>query len=237
MVYVSYLFQTESNRLMEDEARRITLSLDTPRLDKSLRRLLAGEPLTYMVYGDSISTGCEALFPKEAYFSLFARKLELVTGGKVEVVNHAKGGETSRDGEARFAAALESCSPHLVSIAYGVNDMCIKNGRPDLTVEEYRTHIVAMLDMARSRGCEVLLITNCPPNPHWVFTSPGYRDYAAELRNIAREYAAPLADVQALWDAEMAAGKRLSDLLLNDVNHPSSYGHRLYAAMLETIIG
>ena len=46
----------------------------------------------------------------------------------------------------------------------------------------------------------------------------------------------PLADVQALWERELAHGKRLCDLLLNDVNHPTSYGHYLYAAMLETLI-
>lgn len=236
MVYISYLYEAEGNVLMENEARRITLSSGTPRLSASVERLLRGESLTYMVYGDSISTGCEAIYKKDAYFSLFADKLEQVTGGTVELVNEAVGGETSRQGVARFPSVLEKHRPQLVSIAYGVNDMCLKEGKPDLTIEEYRHNIVTMLEAARAIGSEVILVTNCLPNPRWIYTSKGYKDYAAELRKIAAEYAVPLADVQALWESELANGKDLSDLLLNDVNHPTTYGHRLYGAMFKTLI-
>lgn len=236
MVYVRYLFEADANLLMEEEARRITLNLGTPRLDQSIKTLLAGRPLTYLVYGDSISTGCEAIYPKDAYFQVFSRKLERVTGGAVHMVNESVGGETSRQGEARFAAALEAHKPDLVSIAYGINDMCLRDGRSDVPAEEYREHMAAMLRAARAQGAEVILITNCLPNPRWIYTSPAFGEHAEELRRIAQEYAAPLADVQALWETERKAGKRLCDLLLNDVNHPSSYGHRLYAAMLETLI-
>ena len=63
-----------------------------------------------------------------------------------------------------------------------------------------------------------------------------HKAYAAGLRTLAQKEKVPLADVQALWERELAHGKRLCDLLLNDVNHPTSYGHYLYAAMLETLI-
>ena len=203
----------------------------------AIDRLLSGEELTYMVYGDSISTGCEALYVRDTYFARFADRLQRVTGGKVDVVNEAIGGETSREGLSRFAAALERHSPHLVSIAYGINDMCVKPDRPaDLTPQQYIDNVRAMVDMARAAGAEVILITNCLPNPHWRYTSAGYKDYAAALRVFARAQALPIADVQALWERELAHGKRLSDLLFNDVNHPTSYGHYLYAAMLETLI-
>ena len=235
MVYISYLYERQGNRLMEDEARRITLSLGLPRLGQSVRRLLSGEPVTYLVYGDSISTGCEAIYKKDAYFNLFARKLEQVTGGRVNLVNESVGGETSREGVKRFAQAVEKHRPDLVSIAYGVNDMCLRGDHSDVSPAEYREHMVTMLGQARAAGAEVILITNLTPNPHWVYTNPAFREHAQELRRVAREYGVPLADVQALWESEQAMGKNLSDLLLNDVNHPTTYGHRLYAAMLETL--
>ena len=237
MVYISYIYEDTDNQRVEDDARGITCALSALRPEKALRRLLDGGELTYMVYGDSISTGCEALYERDTYFARFADRLERVTGGSVRLCNESIGGETSREGLARFAGALEKHHPQLVSIAYGINDMCVKAGRPaDLTVEQYLANIRAMLDMARQSGAEVILITNCLPNPRWCYTSPGYKDYAAGLRKLAQQEAVPLADVQALWERELAHGKRLCDLLLNDVNHPTSYGHYLYAAMLETLI-
>lgn len=236
-VFISYIYEDSENVLVEDEARGITCALRSARPQAAIDRLLSGDELTYMVYGDSISTGCEALYVRDTYFARFADRLQRVTGGRVDVVNEAIGGETSREGLSRFAAALERHGPHLVSIAYGINDMCVKPDRPaDLTPQQYIDNVRAMVDMARAAGAEVILITNCLPNPHWKYTSAGYKDYAAALRVFAREQALPIADVQALWERELAHGKRLSDLLFNDVNHPTSYGHYLYAAMLETLI-
>ena len=237
MVYISYIYEDGYNQRVEDDARSITCALSPARPERTLHRLCSGEEITYMVYGDSISAGCEALYEKDTYFARFADRLQRVTGGTVHLSNESIGGETSREGVARFAAALEKHCPSLVSIAYGMNDMCVKSDRPaDLTVEQYLANIQTMLNMARSLEVEVILITNCLPNPRWCYTSSNHKAYAAGLRTLAQKEKVPLADVQALWERELAHGKRLCDLLLNDVNHPTSYGHYLYAAMLETLI-
>ncbi|MBP3388518.1 MAG: SGNH/GDSL hydrolase family protein [Clostridia bacterium] len=237
MVYISYIYESSDNQLVEDDARHIACQWNGPRPERTLRRLMAGESLNYLVYGDSISTGCEALYLKDTYFARFADRLQRVTGGTVNICNASIGGETSREGVARFEAALQTHDPDLVSIAYGMNDMCVKPGRPtDLTVEQYTDNIRTMLNMARAHGAEVILITNCLPNPRWCYTSAAHKEFAVGLRKLAKEEQVPLADVQALWERELAHGKTLSDLLLNDVNHPTSYGHYLYAAMLETLI-
>lgn len=236
MVYVSYIYEDTNNRLVEDEARGITAKLGTRRLSASIDRLLRGEELTYLVFGDSISVGCEALYRGETYFARLVDHLQRVTGGSVNLCNESIGGQTSRNGVERLPAILERHRPHLISIAYGVNDMCRGGGHKDVTVEEYTDNMRRMVQMAKASGAEVILITNCLPNPHWKFTGADHKDYAVALRRLAAEEDVALADVQALWERELLHGKKLSDLLLNDVNHPSSYGHYLYAAMLDTLV-
>lgn len=243
MVYISYQYEGDTNALLEDEAKRVTLEGALPLLTdtKAFQSLKRGETIRYLVYGDSISTGCEAAEEPHSYFRLFADKLERITGGKVEIINKAVGGENSRGGLTRFAEALAEANPHLVSIAYGMNDMCIhsddkQTALSEVSREEYRGNIVGMLNAARDAGADVFLITNCIPNPCWKFTSLRAGDYPAEMRAIARDYNVPLADVWAFWERELKTGKTLHDLLLNDVNHPTTYGHQMYAAVLNTLI-
>lgn len=242
MIYVSYTYEADGNILTEDEARRITLSAGLPDLrgSSTLRRLLAGESLTYMVYGDSISTGAEAIRLEHAYFTLFANRLMRCTGGRVTVVNKAVGGTNSDGGRANFAAALEEVKPDLVSIAYGVNDMCVhgedQSGPSEVTPERFEENITAMVEAARAAGAEVVLITNLIPNPGWKFTCVHADAFPERMRCVARRLGVPLADTWRLWENENTHGKRGHDILLNDVNHPTTYGHGLYAQMLYTLI-
>ncbi len=236
MLHISYIYEAVGNQLIEDEARRITATLQTPRIEKSVQRLLSGEELTYLVFGDSISVGCEALYLSETYFARFVDLLQKTTNGTVKLCNESIGGQTSREGMARFKGVLEKHKPQLVSIAYGMNDMCRGGTKKDVTVKEYTDNMHIMIEMARNYGVEVIVITNCLPNPHWKFTGKDYKDYAKALRRLAKEENISLADVQELWESELKHGKRLSDLLFNDINHPTSYGHYLYYAMLETLL-
>ncbi|MBQ7303131.1 MAG: SGNH/GDSL hydrolase family protein [Clostridia bacterium] len=230
---IDYCYDAAQNQLVEDDARRITMMSNTPVPQKTLARLQKGETLTYVVYGDSISTGCEASMPEETYFARFADKLERVTGGHIHLINRAVGGERSREGINHVNNSLAQETPDLVTIAYGMNDM---NPNNDMTPALYKENMRTMLNACRAVGADVIFVTPCPPNPRWKYTGKDWREYAAMLRELAKEENVPLADVQALWDQEMTYGKTISDLLYNDVNHPTSYGHYLYAAMLNTLI-
>lgn len=233
LTIIDYCYDATQNQLVEDDARRITMMSNTPVPQKTLARLQNGETLTYVVYGDSISTGCEASTLQETYFTRFADRLERVTGGKINMINRAVGGELSKHGVTRVSDSLAQETPDLVTISYGMNDMCTNS---DVTPAMYKENMRTMLNACRAVGAEVIFVTPCPPNPHWKYTGEAWREYAAMMRELAKEENVPLADVQALWDQEMTYGKTISDLLYNDVNHPTSYGHYLYAAMLETLI-
>ena len=232
-VYVSYVFDDESNVLTEDIAKRITTEAGFPRIRdmKAFKRLQEGGEITYTVIGDSISTGSEAIYKRHAYFSRFAKKLEAVTKGTVKVVNKAVGSENSVNGFSHFITDIDDSDPQLITIAYGINDMHLVNGENHIgdslvPVKEFHDHIVRMIENAN----------NAIPNPSWRFCSARENEYPEEMRRIAKEYNLPLADTRKLWESELKYGKTVNDLLLDDINHPTTYGHGLYAQMLFSLI-
>ena len=241
-VYVRYIYNDEANTLTEDIAKQITVKGGLPLVkDMAVyQKLLRGEEITYTVIGDSISTGCEAIEKRHAYFSRFADKLERVTGGKIQIVNKAIGGENSAKGATHFIADLEDSNPDFITIAYGINDMCVhgedREGPSEISIREFHDHLAFMIENARKRNAEVILVTDAIPNPAWKFTSKKEYEFPEETRRLAREYGVPLADNRKLWESELEHGKTLHDLLLNDVNHPTTYGHGLYAQMLFSLI-
>lgn len=242
MVYVSYEFESDTNILTCDEAKKITLTGGYSGICGMpfFKKLLSGKEINYTVCGDSISTGCEAILKEHAYFMRFADKLERITDGKVNVINKAVGGENSTAGAAHFLSDIEDSKPDLVTIAYGVNDMCVhgesQSSPSEVSAEKFHENIIFMIETAQKSGADVILITNVIPNPCWKFTSANAGDYPQEMRKIAKQYKLPLADNWKLWENELKHGKTLHDLLLNDVNHPTSYGHGLYSQMLFTLI-
>ena len=242
-VYVSYTFEDEVNVLTEDIAKRITAGNGLPlvREMKAFQKLKSGGEITYTVIGDSISTGSEAIYKRHAYFSLFARKLESVTGGTVKVVNKAVGSENSGNGFLHYIADIEESKPQLITIAYGINDMHLINGENHIgdslvPREKFHDNIALMIENAQKRDIEVILVNNAIPNPLWKFCSAREYEYPEEMRRIAKEYNLPLADIRKLWESELEHGKTVNDLLLDDINHPTTYGHGIYAKMLFSLI-
>ncbi|MFS0726776.1 SGNH/GDSL hydrolase family protein [Paenibacillus sp. 1P07SE] len=194
-------------------------------------RLAAGEPVTYVAYGDSISAGYEASRPEAGYVMRLADTLRArSSSGEVALDNRAKGGESSGGGLQRLRADVASLAPDLVSIAYGMND---QNRQPDggnaTPLAEFEGRLIDMVQTVREHTeAEVLLITPCLPNPRWALASANVRDYAEVIRRIGRELEVPVADVQILWEQVLAEGKSHESLLLNNLNHPNDYGHALY---------
>lgn len=212
------------------------LSLRLPeRLPRLHRKLQRGETASYVVYGDSISTGAEASAPERAYFERFASALRaLYPEAGVRVVMGAKGGESSRGGLQRVQDAVVGSRPDLVTIGYGMND---QNRQPDganaVPPEEFEANMAQIVEDIRSgTEADIVLLTPCLPNPAWAFASGNVYDYAMRIRAVAKLLDVPISDVQKAWLEELAQGKSHESLLLNNINHPNNYGHAIYARAL-----
>jgi acyl-CoA thioesterase-1 len=205
-------------------------------LPKTLARLRERKKLTLAVSGDSISQGYNASGYSQAppwmppYPDLVAAQLRATYAAEVELHNRAIGGWNVGLG-LKDLDALLATKPNLVIIAYGMNDVGGRN--PDA----FRSNIVAMLEKIRqnSPDIEVILVATMLGNADWVHTPremfPKYRDALASLTGPG----VALADLTSLWQ-ELLKHKREVDLTGNGVNHPSDFGHRLYAQVILALL-
>jgi lysophospholipase L1-like esterase len=205
-------------------------------LPKTLARLREHKKLTLAVRGDSISQGYNASGYSQAppwmppYPDLVAAQLRHTYATEVELQNRAIGGWSVGLGLKDLDALLAG-KPNLVIIAYGMNDVGGRNP------EAFRSAIAAMLEKIHqsSPEIEVILVATMLGNADWVHTPremfAKYRDALASLtgRGVA------LADLTSLWQ-ELLKHKREVDLTGNGVNHPSDFGHRLYAQVILALL-
>ncbi len=211
---------------------------DPAKLPKTLARLKAKQKLTIGVSGDSITFGLNASGRVETppfmpmYPDLVAAQLRASYGGEVSLFNRAVGGWGVSNGVADLDKLLEH-QPDLVIIAYGMNDVGYRN--PE-TYKQGIQQMISRIKMARP-DAEMILVATMVGNDQWTHTPremfPKYRDVLASLCGDG----VAIADLTSLW-TEMLKRKRDCDLTGNGVNHPSDFGHRVYAsAVLSLLIG
>ncbi len=209
---------------------------DAAKLPKTLARLKAKQKLTIAVSGDSISYGLNASGLVGAspfmpmYPDLVAAQLRTTYGGEVALFNRAVGGWGVPNGLADLDKLLES-SPDLVIIAYGMNDVGRRN--PDA----YREGIHQMVSriQAAQPQAEIILVATMVGNDQWTHTPREmFPKYLEALKSLGGDGVA-LVDLTTLW-TEMLKRKRDCDLTGNGVNHPSDFGHRVYASALLSLL-
>ncbi|MCQ6561049.1 SGNH/GDSL hydrolase family protein [Paenibacillus mendelii] len=208
-------------------------------LKRIASKLQAGEEVLYAVYGDSISTGGEASEDKFTYFHRFADHLKrLYPKGSIRIVNKAIGGEASDGGAGRVEEDLLPLNPDLVTIGYGMNDQNKFEHGNGVPLADFDQNLRRMIEVLRDQaGSDIVLVTPCAPNPLWRHTSGQTGEYAAVIRQLGIEYGLGVADVTAVWERELAAGKTPESLLLNNINHPNDYGHYLYYLAFADMLG
>jgi lysophospholipase L1-like esterase len=206
------------------------------QLPKTLARLRAKQPLTLAVSGDSISEGYNASGFSGAppwmppYPDLVAAQLRASYDADVKLVNRAVGGWNVARGQADLDSLLGT-DPNLVIIAYGMNDVGGRNP------EGYRAAIADMLARIEKHNAdtEVILVATMLGNSNWVATPPEmFRPY----RDVLASFVGPgvaLADLTDLWE-QVVRQKREIDVNGNGVNHPSDFGHRLYAQVILALL-
>ncbi|WP_337173850.1 SGNH/GDSL hydrolase family protein [Paludisphaera sp.] len=202
---------------------------DPAALPRSVAKLEKGEPLSIVVLGDSISTGCNASGWADgapfqpAYHDLLRLHLRERFGSDVRLANLSVGGMDTAWALTMIDKVVEA-EPDIVIVAFGMNDSA---GRP---AAEYRDNIARVMSGVREGrpDAEFILVATMIGNPDWVALRqelfPAYRDALAGLR-------APgvaLADLTSIWSRFLAL-KRDRELTGNGVNHPNDFGHRVYA--------
>jgi len=208
------------------------------QLPETIQKLKSGKPLKIGVSGDSITYGLNssglANVPPymPMYATLVGAQLEAHYGSAVNVNNRAISAWNVRNGIADLENLLAE-PLDLIIIAYGMNDVSYRD--PVAFQSGVREIITKTREVYPK--CEFLLVSPMVGNGQWVHTPtemfPKYRDALAAISN--DEPGTALADITSIWDG-MLKKKRDSDLTGNGVNHPSDFGHRVYAAAILSLL-
>jgi acyl-CoA thioesterase-1 len=209
---------------------------DPTALPRTVKKLQDREPVSIVLLGDSISTGCNAsgwadCAPYQpAYQDLLLQHLQESSSPNVTLTNLAVGGTSTPWGLTKVPDVVAT-KPDLVLLAFGMND---SSGR---SAAEYQTNMKAIMSAVResSPETEFILIATMLGNRDWVTLNhdlfPQYRQALAELV----EPGVALADLTSIW-TEMLHRKQDRDLTGNGVNHPNDFGHRVYAQAITTLL-
>ena len=135
----------------------------------------AEQPLTVLVFGDSISAAY-GIDRDAGWAALLDQRLR-ATYPDARSINASVSGETTQGGRARLLAALERHQPDLVFLELGGNDAL--RGYP---VRQMTANLQAMVEMAQSKGARVILLgMQIPPN-----YGPRYtREFAGAFQTVA----------------------------------------------------
>lgn len=162
-----------------------------------------------LAFGDSLTYGTGAN-ENESY----PAQLEKLAG--LRVVRDGVPGEVSEAGLARLPAALDEHRPRLLLLCHGGNDFLRR-----LAKAKAAENLRAMIQLAKSRGIDVLLIGT--PEPGLTLTA------AAFYADIAKEFRIP-------YEGEVL-GKILRDSSLkSDQIHPNAQGYRLMAERIDALL-
>jgi len=194
------------------------------------------DTLKLLIFGDSISVGGGTTNVEYAYFTRFAKELEKRYSIKVEITNKAIGGESSMDGIRRYKDVITG-DYDLMILAYGMNDQNLNDeGKQWFEPSIYKENLKTFIEYANSFNLPVIIVSSCVPNPRWVYSSKKIMEFVEKVRELAKEYDLSYCDATSAWQAELKV-KSYSDLLENDINHPSNYGHFVYFTMMKALLG
>ncbi len=202
---------------------------DLEGVAKTLAKLRAGQPVTVVCWGDSV-TDAGDVFPVEArYVNAFATQLKKrFDKSDIKVINAGIGGTSTQGRLAAYDKEVLSFKPDLITVEF-VNDM-------GLPIETLLANWRLAVDKARKIGAEFVIIT-----PHFVMPSWMSKSYSrgAEnrpncqaLRKLAPELKVGLADTAKRWELMEYEGAPYETYFINGINHPDARGHALFVEEL-----
>jgi lysophospholipase L1-like esterase len=192
---------------------------------KTLAKLRAGEPVTIVTWGDSVTAGGDVSSPDKMFAQLFpARLRERFPKSKITHVNAGIGGTSTNGRLAAIQQEVIAQKPDLVTIEF-VNDV----GLPE---DVLRSNYKSAFEQIRAAGAEPILITPHFVMPEWMgHEHPRGKETRATialLRNIAAENQVGLADTSQRWEHLEEEGLPYITLLVNGINHPDDRGHEMF---------
>lgn len=205
---------------------------------KTLAKLRAGQPVSIVAWGDSVTNGGGVRSGRENWYQyVFLKRLqERFPKAEITLLTASWPGGNSRGymtapagGKYDFQRDVLDPKPDLVTIEF-VNDAGLKG-------DVLKQHYTKIREILQGNGSEIILITPHFVRPDWMgVTSSKFDDdprpYVQDLRQFARDNQLPVADASRFWGHLWREGIPYMTLEGNSINHPDERGHRLFADAL-----
>lgn len=208
-------------------------------LEKTAAKLAAGEAVSIVLNGDSISTGAnmsgmritEPFMP--IWGELFYSRLRREYTSDIEFHNTSRGAQTSVWAAENVNRNITRYKPDLAVIAFGMND-----ASGAMKKAQFKQNISSMIDAVRAESpdTEFILVSGIAANPdagNVGMTIPELREGLYEL---SEEYdGVAVADVTAVHNM-LLEKKAYMDMTGNNINHINDYMGRWYAQILSAML-
>lgn len=215
----------------------ITPAHQPDALSRFTQKLNTGEEVNVVLYGDSISTGANSsgvlgIRPYlDDFGTLFTNYLSEEYNTTVNLINTAKGGMLSSWGKENIDTHVNQYNPDLVIIGFGMND-----GSLGMSPLAFKENIEFMIRSIQSRNPEadIIVIHTMYANPLSI-QNQGQKHYLPELESLKSSYGIAILDMGSITE-ELYKTKKGVDILANNINHPSDFLVRIYAAGLIQVL-
>lgn len=196
-------------------------------MEKLKTYLQSDQPRKWLFYGDSITHGTYHTNGWHDYTQIFAERLRCGSFRPMDLVlNSAISGNTTRQLLETFDWRVASLKPDVVWIMIGMNDCAEKN---NITVEEFGTNLVELVEKIRALGAEPVLQTTCPILPGSAPPrEPYFPGFMDQIREAAGQQKVILVDHLRYWQER----SEWHYLWMSDTIHPNEFGHRAFAKKL-----
>jgi lysophospholipase L1-like esterase len=192
-------------------------------LARTLAKLKAGQPVTIVTMGDSLTDYNHWANKPVNWPTLLAAKLKEKYKSEARIVNPAIGGTQMRQGLVLIPRwVAEAPEPDLVTVCYGYNDW--DSGMRGPGFRETAQEAVDRVRRATHGRSDVLLITTAPALERWTTMA----EMAAAIRAAAADRKAGLADTEKFFHAVAEPGR--AALYCRDKVHLGPPGHEAVAA-------
>ena len=232
-------FSIDDLRLVKGiQPNRPRKTLDTfPAVGTVVARMKAGEAVTVLALGDSITWGTSAGGNDHAYPAVLGAMLRRHYGNeKITVVSRAIGGSTTAKGRQWLNRDVRGVEADLVTVMFGFNEMPGKPEERETKTKAFTANLVTYLEevagvMKAAPAC-VLLATLPGNDKHW----ESLDGYAEGVRGLGKEHPnVTVADVNAHFKQ---MGFEKFRTFMADGAHPNREGQReLAVVVFEAITG
>ena len=192
------------------------------------RKLRAGEDVTIVCWGDSVTAGCSASTPTASYVGSLKRELTaLYPKARINIVNAGIGATDTSSRLPAFRADVLAHRPDLITVEF-VNDVW-------LPIEAVRVNWRRFITEARTDNSKIEFIVLSPAYmmASWMGQ---FQTFVDELFAAASECGAAVGDTANIWQNLPAVGIPYEALLSNLINHPNDLGHEFFAETLLTLL-